>query len=183
MWRRVEMNGNAFDRIARIWSKPTDRRGVLRLMGAGVMTGSWLSRGKTIAAQTTAEQMTCAQDADCSDGDADPCTGAACVDGFCTFFIVSCIPGTTCCGNGECCPAGEPSGCLADADCSPASDDPCEGLRCEDGQCVPFLVTCASDLACCGSGLCCPVAGSCLADTDCAGLLTRSRCISGVCVP
>ena len=98
------MDGHAFDRMARLWGTNTDRRRALQLIGTGVMAGSWLNRGsKTAAAQSSGAQMTCTQNADCQDGDADPCTGGICQEGFCTFFIVSCIPGTTCCGNGECC--------------------------------------------------------------------------------
>jgi hypothetical protein len=123
---RVDVDGPDFDRMARLWGTSADRRRALRLIGAGVIAGSWLGRGSNItAAQTSVAQMTCTQDADCQDGDADPCTGAACQDGFCTFTIVSRIPGTNCCGNGECCPAGESGGCTADADCVPTSSDPC----------------------------------------------------------
>jgi hypothetical protein len=68
-----------------------------------------------------------------------------------------------------------------------ASEDPCEGVRCEGGSCVPFLATCAPDFVCCGNGVCCPVGNGCVADTDCAAfpslLGLGTRCISGVCVP
>jgi hypothetical protein len=102
---RTDVDEHAFDRMSRLWGTSTDRRWALRLVGTSVMAGFWLGRGgKTAAAQGSGAQMTCTQDADCQDGDADPCTGAACQEGFCTFFIVSCIPGTICCGNGECCP-------------------------------------------------------------------------------
>jgi hypothetical protein len=177
------VDGPRFDRIARIWGTGTNRRRALRLIGSGVLASSWLGRGKTTVAQTSTAQTTCTQDADCADGDSDSCTGAACVDGSCTFFIVSCIPGTICCGNGECCPAGEPGGCLADTDCSPTSGDPCEGVRCESGGCVTFMVDCTPGFVCCGNGVCCPVTGACFADADCAGLGANNRCISGVCVP
>ena len=46
----------------------------------------------------------CQTDADCDDGDGDPCTGARCENGACTYAIASCAPGFVCCGNGECCP-------------------------------------------------------------------------------
>ena len=181
------MNGHAFDRMARFWGTSTDRRRTLRLIGAGVIAGTGIGRGKSAAAQTSVAQLTCTQDADCQDGDADPCTGGLCQEGFCTFFIVSCIEGTTCCGNGECCPVGESGGCLADTDCSPASDDPCEGVRCEAGTCVPFLATCGPDFTCCGNGVCCPLAGGCVVDSDCPAFPspwdTGPRCVSGVCVP
>lgn len=48
-------------------------------------------------------QRTCQSDADCLDGDSDACTGAACEEGTCVYFIVTCAPGFVCCGNGECC--------------------------------------------------------------------------------
>ncbi|MGH2614782.1 MAG: hypothetical protein ACRDJC_06055 [Thermomicrobiales bacterium] len=119
------MDGHSFDRIARLWETNTDRRRALRLIGAGILAGSWVRRGgRAAAAQETVAQMTCIHDADCRDGDADPCTGAACVDGFCTFFTVDCIAGYPCCGNGECCPAGAIGGGQADADCVQTSGDP-----------------------------------------------------------
>jgi hypothetical protein len=111
------VDGHAFDRITRLWGTSTDRRRALRLIGAGIMAGSWIGRRKTAAAQTNMGQITCTQDADCQDGDLDPCTGAACQEGFCTFFIVACIPGTICCGHGECCTAEATEGCTADTDC------------------------------------------------------------------
>ena len=181
------MDGDAFDRIARFWGTCTDRRRALRLLGAGVIAGTWFGRGKLIAAQTSTVEMTCLQDADCLDGDIDPCTGGACVDGLCTYFIVDCIPGHTCCGNGACCPTGEPGSCMADTDCVPMSSNPCEGIRCEGGACVPFLATCAPDFICCGNGTCCPSNGGCATDSDCSALSSSwglgTRCVSGVCVP
>jgi hypothetical protein len=150
------MDGNAFDRIARLWATSTDRRRVLRRIGAGVMTGPWLIRGKSIAAQTSAEQMTCAQDADCGDGDADPCTGAACADGLCTFFIVACIPGTICCGNGECCSVGGTGSCTADTDCMQISSDPCQTATCANGICLWRRITCPPGEFC-RFGACAPI--------------------------
>jgi hypothetical protein len=182
------VDAQRFDRMTRRIGTGVDRREVLRLVGAGLLAlgGSWPSRHRT-QAQIAPGQATCSQDAECLARDADPCTGAACVDGTCTYFIVDCIPGHVCCGNGACCPTGEAAGCLADADCAPAGSDPCEGVRCEGGTCAPFLATCAPDFACCGNGACCPSNGGCVADADCPAFSspwgTGSRCVSGVCVP
>jgi hypothetical protein len=153
-----------FDRIVRSWATRTNRRRALRFMGIGSLVAWWQRTGPDSAAQETQEPVPCAQDADCLDGDADACTGATCVDGFCTYFIVDCIPGHICCGNGACCPVEEGGSCLADTDCLVVSEDPCAGTRCEGGSCVPFLATCAPDFACCGNGVCCPVGDGCAED-------------------
>jgi hypothetical protein len=150
------MDGSAFDRIARLWGTTSHRRRLLRLIGASAITGSWFSRAKTVAAQMGAEQMTCVQDADCGDGDADPCTGAACIDGFCTFFIVDCIPGTICCGNGECCPIGGIGRCTTDADCGQISLDPCQRAICAAGTCLSQRMPCPPGEFC-HLGSCTPI--------------------------
>jgi hypothetical protein len=151
------VDGLSFDRMARLWGASTDRRRALRLIGAGVIAGSWLGRGGGLAAaQTNVAQMTCTQDADCQDGDADPCTGAARQDGFCTFFIVSCIPGTICCGNGECCPVGGSGGCIEDADCLQTSSDPCWRAICANGSCLSQRVRCPPGEFC-RDGSCGPI--------------------------
>ena len=181
------MDGQQFDRIARSWATRTNRRRALQFVGIGSLVAWWQRAGRDSAAQETQGPTPCSQDADCFDGDADACTGATCDEGFCTYFIVDCISGHACCGNGSCCPVKEDGSCLADSDCMPASGDPCEGARCEGGSCVPFLATCAPDFACCGNGVCCPIRDECAADTDCAAFPSemgaRTRCISGVCVP
>ena len=150
------MDGYVFDRMARLWATTTDRRRTLRLIGAGVIAGTGIGRGKSAAAQTSAAQMTCTQDADCQDGDADACTGAACSDGFCTFFIVSCIPGTICCGNGECCPVGGAGSCTADDDCGLTSINPCHRAMCVQGTCLSQRVTCPPGEFC-HYGSCAPI--------------------------
>jgi hypothetical protein len=150
------VHGQSFDRIIRLWGTNTDRRRALQLIGTGVMAGSWLNRGsKTAAAQSSAAQLTCTQDADCQDGDADPCTGGICQEGFCTFFIVSCIAGTTCCGNGECCPVESTENCTADVDCAQTSHDSCWGTRCVTGACEVRHVECPAG-AYCRDGACVP---------------------------
>jgi hypothetical protein len=185
--RSTDVDERQFDRIARSWATRTNRRRALRFMGIGSLVAWWQRTERDSAAQETQGATPCSQDADCLDGDADACTGATCVDGFCSYFIVDCISGHICCGNGSCCPVEEGGSCLADTDCVTVSDDPCAGARCEGGSCVPFLATCAPDFACCGNGDCCPVGDGCVADTDCAafppGLGARTRCVSGVCVP
>jgi hypothetical protein len=176
-----------FDRIARSWATRTNRRRALRFMGIGALVAWWQRTGRHSSAQEIPEPTPCSQDDECLDDDADACTGGACLEGFCTYFIVDCIAGHTCCGNGSCCPVEEAGSCLAHSDCMPASGNPCEGARCQGGSCVPFLATCAPDFACCGNGVCCPVGDGCVADTDCVAfpsvLSLGSRCISGVCVP
>jgi hypothetical protein len=176
-----------FDRIARSWATRTNRRRALRFLGIGSVIAWWHRAARDSAAQEIAGPAPCSQDADCVDGDADACTGGTCLDGLCAYFIVDCIPGHICCGNGACCPVEEGDSCLADSDCMSASGDPCEGARCEGGSCVPFLATCAPDFACCGNGICCPVGGGCVADADCTAFSSvlglGTRCISGVCVP
>lgn len=185
--RSVDVDGEGFDRLARIWGTGTDRRRALHLLGVGLLAGGWLGSRDDAGAQETGGPVTCIQDDDCFDGDLDLCTGASCVDGLCTYFVVDCIPGHVCCGNGACCPIGEPGSCLADSDCALASSDPCQGVRCEGGACVPYLFSCAPGFACCGNGTCCEVAGGCVVDTDCTpftgGVSARTRCVSGVCVP
>jgi hypothetical protein len=150
--RRVTVDGYVFDRMARLLATTTDRRRMLRLIGAGVIATSWLSRGKSV----TAQQIPCTQDADCQDGDADPCTGGICQEGFCTFFIVSCIMGTTCCGNGECCAAGGVGGCTADADCVQTSADPCWRATCANGTFRSQRVSCPPGEFC-RDGTCAPI--------------------------
>lgn len=181
------MEGRDFDRITRFWARRTHRRRAVQALAAAMLAG-WARRrsGGTAWAQEDPGVLTCSQDADCADADLDPCTGSSCLDGACAYFIVACIPGHVCCGNGACCPSGEPGSCLADTDCILDGSDPCQGTRCEGGTCVPFLVSCAPDFACCGAGECCPTNG-CASDSDCAtvetGAWARTRCVSGVCVP
>lgn len=61
------------------------------------------------------DPLPCTQDAVCVDGDLDSCTSGACVDGTCTFFIVDCLPGYACCGNGACCLTSDGTASLGDA--------------------------------------------------------------------
>lgn len=151
------MDGERFDCITRGFDAILDRRGALRVLGAGLVAtgGSWFSRTHADA-QSGPGFTVCMQDADCLDADLDPCTGSACVDGACTYFIVDCIPGHVCCGNGVCCPTGESGSCMEDADCIAVSGDPCQGFRCEAGACSLFVVSCAPGFTCCGNGVCCP---------------------------
>jgi hypothetical protein len=60
----------------------------------------------TAPAQVVTEDSgeTCSQDSDCAPAEPDPCTGAFCDAGSCTYTSVACMRGHVCCGNGECCP-------------------------------------------------------------------------------
>jgi len=99
---------------------------------------------------TPAPTVGCQSDAECPVTSGDPCGGARCQDGVCTEFTVACAAGSTCCGNGQCCPIP----CLSDVDCLVEGSDPCTQARCEAGSCVSFTIDCGSD-ACCG-GVCLP---------------------------
>lgn len=169
------MDGKEFDRITRAWARRTGRRGLLQFLVGGLVAGlGWRHAVRSVTAQEEPGFIACVQDADCVDGDLDPCTGASCIDGSCAYFVVDCIPGHVCRGNGACCPTRESGACLAATDRVPTSRDPCEGVPCEGGTCVPFLVSCAPDFVCCGGGSCCPANGStsglpngCVDDSDC----------------
>lgn len=178
------MDGFQFDAIVRILGVRGQRRRIFQLLGAGVLiSGGARGLARPTRAQQAPEPQACVDDTDCTTGDLDPCTGNACVDGLCTYFIVDCMPGHACCGNGACCPTGDSGACLEDADCGPVSDDPCAGARCEGGSCTPFLTACAPDFTCCGNGACCPATRGCFTDANCVGPGAEDRCISGVCVP
>lgn len=139
------MDRRRFDAIARASAGANNRRELLRAIAALVCGGVGFElRGKPTRAQSPAA---CVQNSDCFGGAADPCTGASCDGGLCTYFIVSCIPGFVCCGNGACCPAA--AQCQSDLDCAEATDDPCAGATCENGVCVPFILTCAAGFVCC----------------------------------
>ena len=185
--RGVDVNGQRFDSITRAWQTRAHRRGVLGVIGAGLLASLWRRETREARAQGSQGPIRCTDDSECLDGDLDPCTGATCADGSCMYFIVDCIPGSVCCGNGECCPEGEPAACVTDADCGPGSGDPCEGFHCDGGHCLPFLVSCAPGFACCGNGVCCPDHDMCATDADCGvwgnHLWLGARCVGGTCVP
>jgi Raf kinase inhibitor-like YbhB/YbcL family protein len=63
----------------------------------------------TTAGQVVTEDSgePCSQDSDCIPAEPNPCTGAVCDAGSCSYTSVHCIRGYICCGNGECCPEGE----------------------------------------------------------------------------
>jgi hypothetical protein len=186
----------SFDRIARALGANASRRVSLRIAAAAILAATGpAGRRRAAAAQgSPAPQrppgpMFCRQNDDCLSGELDPCTGAACVDGLCLTFIVDCIPGYVCCGNGQCCPPGEPGVCLSDDDCFQPDGDPCQGVHCEAGTCVPFLVSCAPGFVCCGSGQCCPGHDECAPGSGCPpppidlcldGLLAGDICLSGL---
>ena len=158
------MDGQRFDDLTRVWATGASRRWILRAL-VGSAAGALAVGSRLIgAAAQEAGPTTCVSDSDCVDPDTDPCTGASCVDGACSVFIVDCIPGYVCCGNGECCP--ETAQCQSDADCVPSEQDSCIGVTCENGACVEFIVDCVPGYVCCGNGQCCP-ANPCQSDADC----------------
>jgi hypothetical protein len=63
----------------------------------------------------------------------DPCTGAVCEAGSCSYTSVACIPGYICCGNGECCAEGE-----ADALPDVTSSDPAASWESDETQPGPM---------------------------------------------
>jgi hypothetical protein len=136
------VDGQVFARITRRWSIAADRRRLLRFLGASVLATWELRRGPSAVAQMDTGPMTCTQDADCQDGDANPCSGATCLDGLCTFFIVDCIAGTICCGNGACCPDEASDSCTTDTDCAQTRSDPCRETTCVTGTCLSQGVPC-----------------------------------------
>ena len=177
------MDGSRFDAFARRWSSATTRRSILAVLAGAVASGI----GRGAAAQTAdgSGPVSCAVDADCLDSDLDPCTGAACADGICSYSSVACVPGYTCCGNGACCPSEGPPACASDADCA-VTGDPCSGGRCEGGTCVVSSILCAEGFACCGNGGCCPIDDRCASDADCgpyANPCLHGRCLAGSCAP
>lgn len=149
------MDGHLLDRIARSFATRAHRRGALRALAAGLLAGWGWRFPRPVRAQPSPDlgPLPCAQDADCADADLDSCTGGACLDGLCAYFIVSCTPGHVCCGNGACCP--ESGQCLSDLDCAQTTDDPCAGATCEDGLCIPYILSCAPGAVCC-KGACAP---------------------------
>jgi hypothetical protein len=182
------MAGQRLDHFARELGTAVDRRGALRAV-AGVLLAvafTWRSHRRGLAQETLPPP--CRSDDDCLGDGLDTCMGAYCLDGVCETFVVDCLPGDVCCGNGSCCPGTGVIGCFADADCAIASDDPCLVARCESGQCAMLIVDCAPGFSCCGSGECCPVESTgCVTDADCgltaAGACGHHRCLDGVCLP
>ncbi len=144
------MDDRRFDEIVRTWGGGTSRRQVLWALGASV-AGTLLLPFRVIGAATqNVGAVTCVQDSDCADADGNACTGGRCDNGTCAFFIVDCVSGYICCGNGECCP--ETGQCQSDADCADADGDPCTGATCENGTCVVSSVLCVPGFVCCGGG-------------------------------
>jgi hypothetical protein len=142
------MDGQRFDEIARTLGGGTNRRRILRALGAVIPGGMAIaSRAGSAVAQAP---TVCFQDSDCIEGSDNPCSGASCVGGTCTFFIVDCIPGYGCCGNGECCPESAGSAaCSSDADCVDDDPDPCTGSTCQNGTCTPYSLLCVEGFVCC----------------------------------
>jgi hypothetical protein len=182
------MAGRQLDHFARELGAAVDRRGAFRAL-AGLLlaaTFSWRSRRRGLAQGTLTPS--CRGDDDCLSDEFDTCMGAYCLDGVCETFVVDCLPGDVCCGNGSCCPSADVIECFADADCAIASDDPCLFAVCESAQCAMLIVDCAPGFSCCGTGECCPAeSNSCATDADCGsvarGACGQHRCLNGVCLP
>ena len=150
------MDERKFDGLTKAWGTGTDRRGLLRLAAASLFA-LWARRGGvSAAAQEAYNPGICVTDEDCQDGDGSDCTGASCLDGMCAYFVVDCMPGYVCCGNGACCPSGGTTTCTVDADCVVADPDPCVGAKCLDGACAPYILTCTPDHTCL-MGACVPI--------------------------
>src|SRR5829696_1384633 len=104
------MDEHHFDTLVRNVASMRSRRHLLKgLAASGAATLALRLGVVTAPAQVVTEDSgeTCSQDSDCQEAEADPCTGAFCDAGSCTYTSVHCIPGYICCGNGECCPEGE----------------------------------------------------------------------------
>jgi hypothetical protein len=126
------MEGHRFDSLMRTLAAPGSRRRLLRGFVVTATTGLALrlSTG-AVAAQVVSEDSgeTCSQDSDCIPAEPDPCTGAVCDAGTCSYTSVACIRGYNCCGNGECCPEGE-----ADALPDVTSGDPAASGESDETQ-------------------------------------------------
>ena len=140
------MEGRRFDAIARSSAGASSRRGLLRAIAALVLGDAAFDARDNLTRARSQGPAACVQDADCLGGE-DACTGAACDGGQCIYFIVSCLPGYECCGNGACC--AEAERCQSDLDCAETADDPCAGATCANGLCVPYILTCAPGFTCC----------------------------------
>jgi hypothetical protein len=104
------MDNHGFDSLVRALAVTRNRRLLLQgVVASGVATfavrlSPWSVRAQVVS---TDSDQTCAQDSDCIRAEVDPCTGAICDAGACSFTSVACMRGHACCGNGECCPEGE----------------------------------------------------------------------------
>ena len=108
--REHTMEGHRFDSLMRTLAAPGSRRRLLRGFVVTATTGLALRLSSgAVAAQVVSDDSgeTCSQDSDCMPAEPDPCTGAVCDAGSCSYTSVACIPGYVCCGNGECCPEGD----------------------------------------------------------------------------
>jgi len=102
------MDGPRFATLVRTVVAPRTRRHLLqRLAAMGIATLGLRLGTVTVAGQVVSTDETCRQDSDCLPAEPDPCTGAYCDAGSCTYTSVACMRGHLCCGNGECCLEGE----------------------------------------------------------------------------
>jgi hypothetical protein len=98
----AEMDEDVFDAVTRSMVSGASRRYLVAL-GLGAVSAILVGRSTAFPRGAADALQSCVQDTDCVVLDAEPCTGTRCDDGQCVFSIVSCAPGYTCCGNGECC--------------------------------------------------------------------------------
>jgi hypothetical protein len=77
-------------------------------VGTGLLVNWGASRlTRNPHVQDTPAPDACVEDAVCGDGVYDPCTGSACVEVLCAYFIVDYMHGYVCCGHGACCLTSE----------------------------------------------------------------------------
>ena len=138
------MQAHRFDSLMRTLTAPGSRRRLLRGFAVTAATGLALrlSTG-AVAGQVVSEDSgeTCTEDSDCIPAEPDPCTGAVCDAGSCSYTSVACMPGYVCCGNGECCPEGDagtlPDVTSGDPAASGESDEtPAEATESGDSGCM-----------------------------------------------
>jgi hypothetical protein len=141
--REHTMQAHRFDSLMRTLAAPGTRRRLLRGFVVTATTGLALRLSfGPVAAQVVNEDSgeTCSQDSDCMPAEPDPCAGAVCDAGSCSYTSVACIPGYICCGNGECCAEGE-----ADALPDVTSGDPAASGESDE---TPAEVTESSNSGC-----------------------------------
>ena len=104
------MDGHHFDALVRNATTTRSRRQLIHGLAATAVASVAVRLGILVTAgQVVTEDSgeTCSQDSDCMPAEPDPCSGAFCDAGSCTYTSVACMRGHVCCGNGECCREGE----------------------------------------------------------------------------
>jgi hypothetical protein len=150
------VNERLFAVLTRAFAGRAGRRETLFLAAWGLLGGRQAHTDATPAAQVVNSPGTCVSDLDCETEGQGGCLAASCIGGRCLSYVVDCMEGSVCCGNGQCCPAGETHACLSDADCAVLGANPCAGARCVAGTCASYILTCAPDHTC-RKGACVPI--------------------------